>query len=173
MIRNILFVHAIRFSFMSYELCFNLSYLCACLIAEFCLHWVINLYILFYNNHTFFFFVQELESIIQQMMSVARYLGWDVTELKPVSYSFLQYISWYVFLSSHVVKFYSPLTLIMNTEQWTQDIYLLPSCSTSIRPQSNFWKNFAHRALADVFHLQLLQFTWAHEATRDIAWSKL
>ena len=32
-----------------------------------------------------FFNFQEIDCIVNQMMSVAEYLGWDVSELKPVS----------------------------------------------------------------------------------------
>lgn len=33
----------------------------------------------------------ELDAIVNQMMSVAEYLGWDVTELRPVSNTILKY----------------------------------------------------------------------------------
>lgn len=34
----------------------------------------------------------EMDCIVNQMMTVAEYLGWDVTELKPVSFNFLNKI---------------------------------------------------------------------------------
>lgn len=32
----------------------------------------------------------ELDAIINQMMAVAEYIGWDVSELRPVSNDFVQ-----------------------------------------------------------------------------------
>ena len=32
----------------------------------------------------FYFFLKETDSIVNQMMNVAEYLGWDVSELRPV-----------------------------------------------------------------------------------------
>ena len=46
---------------------------------------------LIYDTYVF----QELDCIVNQMMSVAEYLGWDVSELKPVRYLLHQTISLY------------------------------------------------------------------------------
>lgn len=37
-----------------------------------------------------FDYAQEMDCIVNQMMNVAEYLGWDVSELKPVSFYFLE-----------------------------------------------------------------------------------
>ena len=34
-------------------------------------------------------FLQEIDCIVNHMMTVAEYLGWDVSELKPVSGDFI------------------------------------------------------------------------------------
>ena len=46
------------------------------------------------HKSNFFYLQQEIESIIDQMMTVAEYIGWETDELRPVRPSFvIPYIS--------------------------------------------------------------------------------